>query len=360
MECFSCETRVVSGEDALHLLREFDCRRVLVVIEGNHRHSRYLQNLLRTAGDPETEYLEILGTDAAMIQAVEGSKRIQQFHPDMVLAFGGRHVLDCSKAMVCFSGDSCFLVVVPTAFGSGEEVTDRVVLTHDRRIHLLQDQRMRPHMVILDSSLPEGMAKGETGENGFVLLSAALEAYTGKAAGFFSGLHAREGFAAGCGALPAAFAGNRTALGRMQIASVLTGLAVKETGLGLCGAMGRSLQTVFGLSQGKAAGILVPAILGYNVHAAARRYAELSRAAGMGGSSEGVGVRNLRTGLIRLRRELGLPGTLLQAGVDIRSVWNNGRRIVELTLEDPECRNNPVTVDDFMVRRILDEITGRF
>ena len=70
-------------------------------------------------------------------------------------------------------------------------------------------------------------------------------------------------------------------------------------------------------------------------------------------------MRNLRSGLIRLRQELGLPGTLLQAGMDLQKVWHSSRRITELTLEDPECRNNPVAVDDFMVRRILDAITGR-
>ena len=106
--------------------------------------------------------------------------------------------------------------------------------------------------------------------------------------------------------------------------------------------------------------MLLPVIVDCNAHAAGRRYAELSRAAGTGGSNEGMGVRNLRAGLLRLRRELGLPGSLVQAGLDIRVIWNSGKQIVEQTLEDPECRNNPVTVDDFLVRRILEEITGRF
>ena len=70
-------------------------------------------------------------------------------------------------------------------------------------------------------------------------------------------------------------------------------------------------------------------------------------------------MRNLKNGLCRLRRELGLPATLTQAGVDLRRIRSSGSRIVELTLEDPACRNNPVAVDDFVVRRILEEITGR-
>ena len=156
------------------------------------------------------------------------------------------------------------------------------------------------------------------------LLAAALEAYTGEGGGFLALLHGREAFASGYAALPAAFAGDGAALGRMQMASVLTGLAVEASGLGLCRAMANSLVTVFGLSRGKAAAILMPAIIGCNAHGAGRRYAELSRAAGMGGSREEIGVRNLRAGLIRLRRELGMPGALIQAGVDIRRMRSAG------------------------------------
>ena len=359
MERFACETTVVSGPDALDSLKDFGSKKMLVVTDTNLRHSRHLSQILRTAGIPETEILEIQYPDAPMKQAVEGSRQIKLLRPDTVVAFGGNTVLDCSKAMVCFSGHSCSFAVVPTAFGSGTEVTDRVTLMHNGQIHLLRSRDMCPRLTVLDSSLIDSTVKTDIGEHGFELLGAALEAYTGKKPGFLGALHAREAFAAGFGALPAAFAGNRTALGRMQMASVLTGFAVKESGLGLCRAMAHSLQAVFGLSLGKSTAILLPAVVGCNVHAAGKKYAELSRAAGMGGSSEGIGARNLRTGLIRLRRELALPGTLVQAGVDIRSVWNNGRQIVALTLEDPECRNNPVVVDDFIVRRLLDEITGR-
>ena len=359
VERFVCETMVVSGDNAIRALEEHSCSRMMVVTEPRLRQEKCISRILLAAGDPETEYLDVVNSNAAMKLAVEGSRQIKSFHPDLVVAFGGRNVLECSKAMVCFSGHSCLFAAVPTAFGSGEEVSDRVLLQHNGRIHLLCNKGMHPDMTILDSSFLEYADKGEFRENGFALLAAALEAYTGARTGFLGMLHAREAFAASCGALPAAFSGKKAALERMQMASVLTGLAVKEAGLGLCCAMGHSLEVIFGLSRGKAAAILLPAIVGCNAHAAGNRYAELSRAAGMGGSSEGIGTRNLRGGLIRLRRELGLPGTLVQAGIDIRSVWNNGRRIVEMTLEDPECRNNPVTVDDFVVRRILDEITGR-
>jgi alcohol dehydrogenase class IV len=187
-----------------------------------------------------------------------------------------------------------------------------------------------------------------------------MEAYVSVSGGLLTDIHAREAFASVWAALPAACAGNEKARAKLQTASVLTGLAVEQAGLGLCRAMENSLGMVFGLSRGKAAGILLPVIVGCNAHAAGRRYAQLSRAAGMGGSNEGMGVRNLRSGLLRLRQELGLPGSLIQAGIDIRTIWNSGSRIVEMTLEDPECRNNPVAVDDFLVRRILEEITGRF
>ncbi|HCP70917.1 MAG TPA: hypothetical protein DIT87_02515, partial [Clostridiales bacterium] len=96
-----------------------------------------------------------------------------------------------------------------------------------------------------------------------------------------------------------------------------------------------------------------------NAHVAAKKYAELARAAGIGGSADTIAVRNLKNGLVRLRRELNLPETLAQAGVDPRSVWRSAEQIVKATLEDPCCKTNPMEAEDFLVRRILEEVTGR-
>ena len=359
MEQFTCRTRIISGSGALEILKEQHCRRLVMAVEPRLLHAGKIQDIVRITGSAETIFLTDVDPEPTMKQAVEASCRIREFQPDLVVAVGSRYVLDWGKAMVCFSRHPCTLAAIPTAVGGGSEVTGCVTLTHNGHRHLLRDESMHPDITVLDHGLAENTPKEMVREDGFTLLAAALEAYTGMNHGFLSAFHAREAFASGYAALPAAFAGNSAALRRLQMASVLEGLAVEETGLGLCRAMENSIGIVFGLSRGKVSAILLPAIIGCNAHAAGRRYAELSRIAGMGGSREELGIRNLKAGLIRLRRELGLPGTLVQAGVDIRSVWNSGRRIVELTLEDPQCRNNPVTVDDFMVRRILEEITGR-
>lgn len=356
MERYACGTAVISGEGAIEALAELNSRRLLVVTEQEWQHRGQTAQIVKAAGNPETGYLEVLEQEPTMHQAVEGCRRIREFQPDLVAAVGSVCAVELGKAMTCFSKHACTLAVIPAAFGSGCEVSDRVTLNHNGRWHVLRDKRMQPDFVILDPSITAYLSRGQIAEGGFELLAAALEAYAAHG-GPLQAIHTREAFASCWAALPAAFTGNPAARKRLQVASVLAGMG--QSGQGLCRAMQNSLGLVFGLSRGKASAILLPGIIGCNAHASGRRYAELSRAAGLGGSREDIGIRNLKMGLIRLRRELGLPGTLVQAGVDIRTVWGSSKRIVELTLEDPACRNNPVTVDDFVVRRLLEEITGR-
>lgn len=359
MERFACETMVVSGEGALAVLGEQRCRRLLVVTDCLPGRPEQVRQVARAAGEPETQCLDDVDPEPTMLQAVEGSRRIREFAPDLVVALGGRNVMDRAKAMACFAKHSGILVTVPTAFDSGTEVTDRVLLTHQNRRHQLRDRAMRPDLALLDGSFLRQLSRSASAESGFSLLAVGLEAYTARDGGWITGMHAREAFGAVWAGLPAAVSGNEAACKRLQLASAMAGMASDRTGLGLCRAMENSLGCLFSLSGGKLAGILLPAIIGCNGHAAGRKYAELARWTGMGGSNDSTGTRNLKNGLSRLRRELGLPATLAQAGIDPRRVWGNVQRIVELTLEDPECRNNPVAVDDFLVRRILEEITGR-
>jgi alcohol dehydrogenase class IV len=58
--------------------------------------------------------------------------------------------------------------------------------------------------------------------------------------------------------------------------------------------------------------ILLPAVLERN---ASEKYADLALAVGSG-SARTMGIRYLKNGLIRLRRELGMPATLTEAGID--------------------------------------------
>lgn len=359
MEQFECGTRIISGEGALAALKQRQCRRLLVVTEPAQMQNGQARQAARASGCEAVEFFDGVELEPTMKQAVEGAGILKSFAPDLVAAVGGRNVLDCAKAMACFSRHGCVLAAIPTGIGGGAETTDQVLLTHNHCCHLLRDGRMRPSLAVLEPCFAAALPKQAVGEGGFELLSASLEAYSGKNRGMLTEIHAREAFSMVWGALPAAVSGNAAARQRLQTASALTGMAWNAAGLGLCHAMENSLGSLLHLPRGRLAGMLLPAVIGCNAYAAGQRYAELARASGMGGSNEGIGVRNLKMGLTRLRRELGLPGTLAQAGVPPRVVWDQVGRIVALTLEDPACRNNPVAADDFLIRRILEEITGR-
>ena len=51
-------------------------------------------------------------------------------------------------------------------------------------------------------------------------------------------------------------------------------------------------------------------------------------------------------------------GFLAKAGVDPREVRERTGEIVAATLADPCCATNPIKVEDYLVRRLLDEVTG--
>ena len=138
----------------------------------------------------------------------------------------------------------------------------------------------------------------------------------------------------------------------------MAGMAFTQAGLGLCHAMAHSIGGELHIPHGRLNAILLPAVMSRNATAAGSRYAAMARAIGLEGRADTVGVRNLRTALIRLRRELGLPATLSQAGVPSTQVRQKADRIVKAALADPCCATNPVTVTEGMVRDILHEVTG--
>lgn len=359
MEEFSCKTKIISGPGAVAALGELGAKRLFLVTDPYFMKNGMARQVAEKAGCPQVEYFDKIQPDPTVELAAEGTARLRDFGPDLVAALGGGSTLDCAKAMAFFAKGEYRFAAIPTTSGSGSEVTDFAILTHDRVKHPLVDKRLRPDLAILDSDLLQELPKGLIAETGFDVLTHAVEAYTARGAGAVTDLYAREAFSSAYAALPASFAGRKEVRLKVHLAATMAGMAFTQAGLGLCHAMAHSLGGMFHVAHGRLNAVLLPAVISCNAHVAGKKYAELARAAGMGGSADTIAVRNLRNGLIRLRRELNLPETLVQAGVDPRAVWRNAGQIVKAALEDPCCKSNPMEVEDFLVRRILEEVTGR-
>ena len=54
-----------------------------------------------------------------------------------------------------------------------------------------------------------------------------------------------------------------------------------------------------------------------------------------------------------------MPGTLREAGLDTRKLRSEMEGLVKAVLEDPCCATNPIKVEPYMVRAVLEEAAGR-
>lgn len=356
MEEFFLPTRIVAGAGVLGALREFGARRLFLVTEPEFLKNGMAQQAAEQSGAARVEYFAAVSPTAAL--AAEGTARLRAFAPDLLAALGGGRTIDCAKVMAYFLREDIPLAAIPTTSGSGSEVTNSAVLTCGRARHPLAEERLRPRLAILDSDLLRELPRGRIAEEGFDVLTHAAEAYTAKGTGSFSDLYARESFRMAFAALPASFAGRTEVRLKVHEASAMAGIALSHAGLGLCHAVSHSLESLFQIPHGRLNAVLLPTVIDCNAHAASHRYAELARYAGMGGSTDDAALRNLKSGLLRLRKELGLPQTLAQAGIPPRQLRENMPMLAEAALEDPCCASNPIKAEEFLIRRILEQSAG--
>ena len=358
MEQFSCSTRIVSGPGAVSYLRELGIKRLMMVTDPFFYKNGTAQRVAQGAGSEQITYFHKIAPDPSAALAAEGTAAVQAFRPDTIVALGGGSAMDCAKAMAYFSGSKARLVAIPTTSGSGSEVTDFAILTHDGVKHPLVDQRLRPQIAILDDDLLAALPPALIADGGFDALTHALEAYTAKNASAITDALSLSAFCQGHRLLPRSFAGDQAARPGVHLAATMAGMAFTQAGLGICHAMAHSLGGQFHIPHGRLNAILLPAVIARNAPAAGEKYAALAQAIGLEGRAVSVGVRNLRSALIRLRRELGLPATLAQAGISAIQVRQKAPGIVKAALADPCCGTNPLPVTENMVRNILIEVTG--
>ena len=357
MTCFQCGTKILSGSGTVAALKELRPRRLFLVTDPFFAENGTADRIAAASGAEKVEIFKDVAPDPGVELAAAGTARVKAFCPDMLVALGGGSAMDCAKAMRFFSGVEAKFVAIPTTSGSGSEVTDFAILTHDGVKHPLVDERILPDVAILDDELLQALPKSLIADAGFDVLAHALEACVATNGGAVTDALAKEAFCKAFSCLPTSFAGDNSVRLEMHLASTMAGMAFSQAGLGLCHAMSHVLGGRYHVPHGRLNAILLPAVVEVNASANGH-YAQLARVAGLGGTAELTAVRNLKNTLIRLRKELQLPATLAQAGVNPRQVREATDGLVQAVLSDPCCATNPVTPDGAMVRKVLQQVTG--
>lgn len=358
MQKFHCSTLLYSGDGSIRALGEMKIKKLLLVCDPFFADNGVAQTVIHAANSPENRIFSQIVPDPSVTLAAKGAAEVNAFLPDTVIALGGGSTMDTAKAMVYFSNIHPKFIAIPTTSGSGSEVTDFAILTHEGVKHPLVDQQLRPDIAILDSQLLNSLPASLIADGGFDLISHALEAYVSSNHSPFSDLMASKAFETASEQLQASFDGDTSVRGNIHTAATMAGIAFSQAGLGICHAIAHSLGGEFHTPHGRLNAILLPAVIDTNASACGQRYAEIARSVNLSCGSDHMALRSLKNALIRLRRNLKLPETLYQAGISPTDLQSKMDLLVDAALSDPCCSTNPVAPDKNMIRRIINEVAG--
>jgi alcohol dehydrogenase len=286
---------------------------------------------------------------------------------DGVVAFGGGSGLDVGKLVALMQGQdlSVFeledvddwwtradvskvapVIAVPTTAGTGSEVGRAGVVTHPvtHEKKIIFHPAIMPKVALLDPELTVGLPPKLTATTGMDALAHVLEAYC---APFYHPLAAGvalEGMRLIKENLARAVkkGTDLDARGHMLMASTM-GATAFQRGLGAIHALSHPFGGLYDAHHGTLNGIIMPYVLKANRRKIER---DIRRAAAY------LGIRGGFDGFLRwvlaLRKEIGIPHTLAEIGIDTGRV----DEVAAMAIRDPSAGGNPIAFTEKQYRTL--------
>ena len=291
---------LVAAGLAAKLLSEFPRAMVFDEVENNPRHTT-----VNRAGDM--------------------ARRIA---PRVIIGLGGGSALDAAKAVALlatnpggiedYEGRAQYksiplpLVAVPTTCGTGSEVTWVSVITHSGRKFKMsiKGPAMFPATALVDPDLVRSLPEPLVASTGMDALTHAVEAFTARPANALTDMFAREAFRLILSSITGARAdikANTEARERLMLGSLTAGLAFGNSDVGAVHCLAESIGALFDTPHGTANAVFLPYVMEFNAPAAASRYAELARLAGIEDPDESRAAQKLIGRIRDISRQLGIP-----------------------------------------------------
>ena len=322
--------------------------------------------------------------DPSLETIMKGKAAMDAFQPDVIIALGGGSSMDAAKGMWLFYeypdsdfqsmaikfmdirkrsykfpklGKKAKMVAIPTTSGTGSEVTSFSVIS-DKEINMkypLADYERTPDIAIIDPQFVYTVPASITADTGMDVLTHALEAYVSVYASDYTDALAMKAIQLVFEYLPASYKGDKYARERMHNASCMAGMAFTNAFLGICHSLAHKLGGEYHIPHGRANAILLPYIVEYNAQKptkfvsfpkyetfiADKKYAEIARALGLPAKTTEEGVKSLVKAIRDLMKELNVPSTIKECGVDEKEYLANIADLADKAFGDQCTTANP-------------------
>ena len=326
--------------------------------------------------------------DPTLACAIEGTRAMNEFKPDAIIAVGGGSAMDAGKIMwVMYEhpevdfldmamrfmdirkrvytfpkmGEKAYFIAVPTSAGTGSEVTPFAVITDEKTgtKYPLADYELLPKMAIVDCNMMMNAPKGLTSASGIDAVTHCLEAYASMMATEYTDGLAIESLKNIFKYLPRAYengANDPEAREKMANAATMAGMAFANAFLGVCHSMAHKLGAFHHIPHGIANALMIDYVLKFNSAEVPtkmgtfpqydhphtlRRYAEVAEALGLGGANDEESLNNLIKAIDELKEKIGIKKTIKDYGIDERDFLDRLDEMSEQAFDDQCTGANP-------------------
>ena len=326
--------------------------------------------------------------DPTLACAIEGTKAMNAFKPDAIIAVGGGSAMDAGKIMwVMYEhpevdfldmamrfmdirkrvytfpkmGEKAYFIAVPTSAGTGSEVTPFAVITDEKTgtKYPLADYELLPKMAIVDCNMMMNAPKGLTSASGIDAVTHCLEAYASMMATEYTDGLAIEALKNIFKYLPRAYengANDPEAREKMANAATMAGMAFANAFLGVCHSMAHKLGAFHHIPHGVANALMIDYVLRFNSAEVPnkmgtfpqydhphtlRRYAEVAEALEFGGTNDEESLNNLIKAIDELKDKIGIKKTIKDYGIDEKNFLDRLDEMSEQAFDDQCTGANP-------------------
>jgi len=293
---FATANRIIFGPGCLNKVGPLAAelgQRVLVVTGSRVEPADKLLDLL-TKLDLACKCFSVSG-EPSVETLMQGLDTAGRHKCDLVLGIGGGSVIDTGKAIAALlnnTGDvmeylevigngqplkqpPVAYIAIPTTAGTGAEVTRNAVLKSTRHAVKvsLRSPLMLPNIALVDPELTLSMPPSVTAATGMDALTQLLEAMVSKKSNPLTDGICREGLHRAAGSLKKAYLepDNLKARSDMSLASLFSGLALANAGLGAVHGIAGPLGGMCAAPHGSACARLLPVVTAANVTALQNR-----------------------------------------------------------------------------------------